>query len=133
MLFSLRSNISFINIIITLLFPLIFIRNGNKNLFFYRCFVSITTAFLLHQGVLMNGSKASGKTETLRELGRTTGNYVLVINCSESLTHLSLVRILSGIVQVRIIICCSFKHLCIVCKLLDKVCLKQKLSSLKNL
>lgn len=49
----------------------------------------------------MKGSKASGKTETLKELGKLIGNYVLIINCSENLTHFSLVRMLSGLAQVR--------------------------------
>ena len=56
----------------------------------------------------MKGAKASGKTETLKELGKLIGNYVLVFNCSEHLTHSSIVRMLSGLAQVKKNIYCYF-------------------------
>nr|XP_042907190.1 dynein axonemal heavy chain 2 isoform X1 [Parasteatoda tepidariorum]XP_042907240.1 dynein axonemal heavy chain 2 isoform X1 [Parasteatoda tepidariorum] len=65
-----------------------------------RCFLSITTALNLHQGAFLKGCKNSGKTETLKEVGKAFGNYVLIMNCSENMTHFSLMRMLSGLAQI---------------------------------
>ncbi|XP_054720078.1 dynein axonemal heavy chain 2-like [Uloborus diversus] len=73
-----------------------------------RCFLSLTMALHLHQSILLQGRDGVGKTETLKELGRCIGNYVMVVSCSETLTSSALIRNVSAISQIGV--WCLLEH-----------------------
>ncbi|KAI9141400.1 dynein heavy chain and region D6 of dynein motor-domain-containing protein [Paraphysoderma sedebokerense] len=64
-----------------------------------RCFLTLTMALNLHRGGNLQGPAGTGKTETVKELGKTLGKYVFVQNCSDGLDHKSMARMLSGLAQ----------------------------------
>ncbi|CCW65070.1 unnamed protein product [Phytomonas sp. EM1] len=64
-----------------------------------RAYMMLTTALQLFRGGLPQGPAGTGKTETVKDLGKAIGKYVMVFNCSESLDYRSVGRMLSGIAQ----------------------------------
>ena len=63
--------------------------------------MTLTTALHLHRGGSPKGPAGTGKTETVKDLGKALGAYVIVVNCSEGLDFRSMGRMYSGLSQVK--------------------------------
>ncbi|XP_062456936.1 LOW QUALITY PROTEIN: dynein axonemal heavy chain 2, partial [Rhea pennata] len=64
-----------------------------------RCFLALTLALHLHHGGAPAGPAGAGKTETVKELGKTLGARVLVLNCAAGLDCAALSRTYAGLAQ----------------------------------
>lgn len=69
-----------------------------------RCYITLTTALHMYLGGNPKGPAGTGKTETVKDLGKAIGIWVLVNNCSESLDYKSMETILSGLSQCGILL-----------------------------
>lgn len=61
-----------------------------------RCYIALTTAMHMYHGGNLKGSEYTGKTETIKDLGKHLAKYVIIINCSKCLDYKSINRIFLG-------------------------------------
>ena len=64
-----------------------------------RCYLTISTALKLAQGVFPMGPAGSGKTETVKDFAKNVGAWAIVLNCSDQMDAHTLKDVVHGIAQ----------------------------------